>query len=88
MTAARMMKCDDHGETEWKLTLICGDCHSVYQAVAQGDDFLPICPTAVKAPVICECGANLPKRSARAICTSCFVELSNKAAAAARGPVQ
>jgi hypothetical protein len=78
----RMLQCETHGETEWKLTIICGDCKRIYQAVPGMEDFVPVCPGAVRAPVICECGANLPKRSARKICTPCFITATEKIVAA------
>jgi hypothetical protein len=88
-TPVPTFQCEVHGEMEWKLTLVCGDCHRIYQAVAGPDEFVPVCPGATRAPVICECGANLPKRSARKFCTPCFVEATEKviadAEAAKRG---
>ena len=66
------LRCSTHGELPWELTICCSACGRVYQAVRDGTEFVPLCQGAVRAPEICECGRNLPKDTARAICTPCF----------------
>ena len=70
------LRCATHGKSEWKFTMVCSACGTVYQAVREGTEFEPICPGAVRAPEVCVCGSTLAgkKGSALAICTECFLK--------------
>jgi hypothetical protein len=78
------LRCDRHGRIEWLLTVVCAGCKRVYQIVPDGQEFVPICEGAEKAPERCECGKRLAPEIgvpgggvfwARAICTDCFKSL-------------
>lgn len=70
------LTCSNHGREKWRFTIICVGCKRVYQAVREGEPFVPVCHGAVRSPERCVCGLRLPGKggSARPICTPCFIE--------------
>lgn len=70
----KTLHCATHGDEPWKFTLVCKKCKRVFQARVEGVEYEPVHPKAVEAPRLCLCGADLVHDTARAICTSCFIE--------------